>query len=356
MAGRRIHTLAGRVAAWQVAHGRHGLPWQGSRDPYRVWLSEIMLQQTQVDTVLGYYSRFLQRFPTVQSLAAASLDEVMPFWAGLGYYTRARNLHRCARMVMDDYGGQFPSSADDLLNLPGIGRSTAAAIAAFAFGERRSILDGNVKRVLCRVFGIEGDPASGPVEKKLWALAESIVHQAPASLDMTAYTQGLMDLGATRCTRGGKPLCELCPLRDDCHAQHHSRQAELPWRRARKALPEREKHFLIALSPQAVLLERQPSRGIWANLWSLPAQDDAGMVQALAGRIGAATPAVRLATLTHTFSHYRLQMHPWLLELPQQPLAEPSADSRWVAWQDIHEAALPAPVEKLLKALMPAAS
>lgn len=349
----RIRTLASQVATWQKAHGRHGLPWQGSRDPYRVWLSEIMLQQTQVDTVLRYYDRFLERFPTVQALGSASLDDVMPYWAGLGYYSRARNLHHCARAVVEDFGGRFPPTAAQLLALPGIGRSTAAAIAAFAFGERRSILDGNVKRVFCRVFGIEGDPTSGPVEKQLWALAENVVQAAPASLDMTAYTQGLMDLGATRCTRS-KPRCAECPLQEDCHARQHNLQAELPWRRVRKALPEREKHFLIAVSPQAVLLERQPARGIWANLWSLPSDEQVDTLHSLAGQFGATRPAVRLATLTHTFSHYRLHMHPWLLELPRLPLAEPCTGSRWVAWPELEETALPAPVDKLLKALMPA--
>src|SRR5690606_11842265 len=193
--------LAEKVVAWQTTSGRHHLPWQNTQDPYRVWLSEIMLQQTQVATVLGYYERFLERFPTVQDLAAAEQDEVMPYWAGLGYYARARNLHRCAREVMEKWGGRFPATAADLATLPGIGRSTACAIAAFCFGERSPIMDGNVKRVFTRYFGIYGPTQKKAVENTLWAKADEMVELAPADLDMAAYTQGLMDLVSQCCTR-----------------------------------------------------------------------------------------------------------------------------------------------------------
>ena len=202
--------FAPRIVAWQRQHGRHDLPWQNTRDPYRIWLSEIMLQQTQVATVIPYYERFLQRFPDVAALAAAAQEDVMPYWAGLGYYARARNLHRCAQEIARDWNGRFPPTAEAIATLPGIGRSTAAAIAAFAYGERSPILDGNVKRVFTRHFGIAGDPAKRETEQRLWALADAQVDAAPG-LDMAAYTQGLMDLGATLCTRG-KPACDRCPV------------------------------------------------------------------------------------------------------------------------------------------------
>ena len=222
-----------RIVAWQRLHGRHDLPWQNTRDPYRIWLSEIMLQQTQVATVIPYYERFLARFPDVAALAAAAQEDVMPYWAGLGYYARARNLHRCAQEIARDWQGRFPPTAEAIATLPGIGRSTAAAIAAFAYGERSPILDGNVKRVFTRHFGIAGDPSKREVEQRLWALADTQVEVAP-DLDMAAYTQGLMDLGATLCTRG-KPACDKCPVADTCVARREGRQAELPTpKRARR--------------------------------------------------------------------------------------------------------------------------
>lgn len=229
-------SFAQRVITWQREHGRHTLPWQNTHDPYRIWLSEIMLQQTQVATVIPYYERFLTRFPDVASLAAAPEAEIMEMWAGLGYYTRARNLHRCAQLVMSDWGGRFPGSARDIETLPGIGRSTAAAVAAFAYGERSPILDGNVRRVFARHFGIEGDPASRAVQDRLWLRAEAeLPAQDPVrereAEDMRAYTQGLMDLGATLCTRG-VPDCGRCPVRGTCVALREARQHELPTPRA----------------------------------------------------------------------------------------------------------------------------
>ena len=221
-----------RIVAWQRLRPPRS-PWQNTRDPYRIWLSEIMLQQTQVATVIPYYERFLARFPDVAALAAAAQEDVMPYWAGLGYYARARNLHRCAQEIARDWQGRFPPTAEAIATLPGIGRSTAAAIAAFAYGERSPILDGNVKRVFTRHFGIAGDPSKREVEQRLWALADTQVEVAP-DLDMAAYTQGLMDLGATLCTRG-KPACDKCPVADTCVARREGRQAELPTpRRARR--------------------------------------------------------------------------------------------------------------------------
>src|SRR5690606_35431280 len=207
-----------RIVAWQRSHGRHGLPWQGTQDPYRIWLSEIMLQQTQVATVIPYYQRFLERFPDVAALAQATQDEVMPYWAGLGYYARARNLHRCAQEICQNWNGSFPPSADEIMQLPGIGRSTAAAIAAFAYGQRSPIMDGNVKRVFTRYFGIFGDPAVRATEKSLWETAQAVVDAAAPDLDMTAYTQGLMDLGSSHCARS-RPDCPACPLAAHCYAR-----------------------------------------------------------------------------------------------------------------------------------------
>ncbi|WP_057110344.1 A/G-specific adenine glycosylase, partial [Bordetella pertussis] len=244
--------FASRITAWQARHGRHDLPWQNTRDPYRIWLSEIMLQQTQVATVIPYYQRFLERFPDVAALAAARQEDVMPYWAGLGYYARARNLHRCAQEIMQRCVGRFPPRAEEIATLPGIGRSTAAAIAAFAYGERSPIMDGNVKRVFTRHFGIEGDPARRAVEQQLWALAAAQVQAAP-DLDMPGYTQGLMDLGATLCTRG-KPACERCPVAQSCIARRDGRQAELPTPKARKAIPERSTAMLVLHGPDGILL------------------------------------------------------------------------------------------------------
>ena len=262
--------LAAQVVRWQRRHGRHGLPWQGTRDPYRVWLSEVMLQQTQVSTVLDYYPRFLARFPSVQALAAAPLDDVLALWSGLGYYSRARHLHQCAQQVVAVHGGAFPASSAALATLPGVGRSTAAAIAAFCFGERAAILDGNVKRVLTRVLGFDGDLALAAEERRLWAAAESLL---PARA-VDVYTQGLMDLGATLCKRA-RPDCPRCPFADDCVANRDGRQAELPAARPRKALPERATVMLVLWHGGEILLLKRPPTGIWGGLWSLPESDSA---------------------------------------------------------------------------------
>ena len=231
--------FADRLVAWQKAAGRHDLPWQKTRDPYRIWLSEIMLQQTQVATVIPYFQRFLARFPTLQALAEASPDVVSAHWAGLGYYARARNLHRCARQIVAVHAGKFPESTAELTALPGIGRSTAAAIAVFAFGRRAAILDGNVKRILCRCFGIAGNPGQAAVDRELWALTERLLPEG----DCEAYTQGLMDLGATVCTRS-RPRCGDCPLGESCRARLEGRQSELPTARPRVKLPERRTTFV----------------------------------------------------------------------------------------------------------------
>ncbi|HJW12312.1 MAG TPA: A/G-specific adenine glycosylase, partial [Albitalea sp.] len=247
---------------WQRTHGRHALPWQNTRDPYRVWLSEIMLQQTQVATVLAYYERFLQRFPDVATLAAAPLDEVFALWSGLGYYSRARNLHRCAQAVVAEHGGRFPPSSAQLANLPGIGRSTAAAIAAFCFGERVAILDGNVKRVLTRVLGFDGDLAVAAQERALWELATGLLPQR----GIEAYTQGLMDLGATLCVARA-PQCDACPLRADCIAARDGTQQNYPVK-SRKLKRGRREHLWLWLRWRDELwLTQRPDTGVWAGLW-----------------------------------------------------------------------------------------
>jgi len=304
----RIPTLSDfsvRLIAWQREHGRHDLPWQNTRDPYRIWLSEIMLQQTQVSTVIPYYARFLARFPDVAALAAAPADDVMTLWAGLGYYTRARNLHRCAQVVVEQHGGRFPESVEALAELPGIGRSTAAAIASFAFGARATILDGNVKRVLARVFGVEGFPGEKKVENGMWLLAESLLPVNATDDDISAYTQGLMDFGATLCARG-KPDCVRCPFAVDCVANVTGRQRELPAARPKKTVPTRRTWMLLLRDGDTVMLEKRPPSGIWGGLWSLPeAADEAALVQ-LARDFGATADVSPLAPLTHVFTHFRL--------------------------------------------------
>lgn len=341
--------FAHRLCAWQREHGRHDLPWQSS-DPYRVWLSEIMLQQTQVDTVIPYYGRFLARFPDVASLAAAPVEDVMALWSGLGYYARARNLHRAARTVMDTHGGVFPRTAAGLAALPGIGRSTAAAIAAFAHGERAAILDGNVKRVLCRIFGVDGYPGDKAVETRLWALADSLLPEH----DIERYTQAQMDLGATVCTRA-RPACARCPFHDDCVARREHRIAELPTPRPRKTVPQRSARYAVIMHEGAVLLERRPPAGIWGGLLALPEIPPEAEAPAAwsSARFGLApSAAVPLAPLTHAFTHFVLTLQPVLMQIhtPPRALADGAA-LHWLALEARRDAALPAPVRRILDAL-----
>ncbi len=343
-----LDRFAGTVAQWQRQSGRHGLPWQGSRDPYRIWLSEIMLQQTQVSTVIGYYERFLQRFPTVQALAQASQDEVMPYWAGLGYYARARNLHRCAVEVCSRWHGAFPPDASDIMQLPGIGRSTAAAIAAFAYGKRSPIMDGNVKRVFTRYFGIFGDPAARATENVLWETAQAVLDAAPSGLDMTAYTQGLMDLGSGLCNRG-KPDCGACPLAAQCYARLESRQAELPAPKKKKQSEQRQCAMLILQRGDRILLEQRPSPGIWGGLWSLPQYDDADSLRAACSGMGvAALQENKMAGLQHVFSHFKLHIEPWHVVANAPAMAEPGTGQAWISVDELAATALPAPVRKIL--------
>ncbi|UYO94236.1 A/G-specific adenine glycosylase [Pollutimonas sp. M17] len=347
----RLDAFAGTIVDWQKRHGRHHLPWQGTRDPYKIWLSEIMLQQTQVATVIGYYERFLSRFPDIASLAAASQEDVMPYWAGLGYYARARNLHRCAQVLCRDWGGAFPESSADIATLPGIGRSTAAAIAAFAHGERSPIMDGNVKRVFTRYFGIEGVTSERVTEQLLWRTAEAALADADAALDMAAYTQGLMDLGSQRCTRSS-PDCPLCPLQAHCYAHAHSRQGELPAPRKKKASPERQCKMLILASSDAILLEQRPPSGIWGGLWSLPEYEDERALATACSNWGLSPEEARkMAGLVHVFSHFRLHIEPWYLRAGAPVVAEPAPGQAWIPINELSATALPAPVKKILDGL-----
>lgn len=337
--------FAARLIAWQQAHGRHDLPWQNTRDPYRIWVSEIMLQQTQVNTVIPYFERFTARFPDLQSLAQAQEDEVLAHWSGLGYYSRARNLHRAARVVMVTHGGTFPRDPALIEQLPGIGRSTAAAIAAFAHGARCAILDGNVKRVLARYCAIDGYPGSKPVEERLWREAERLLPKD----DIAAYTQGIMDLGATLCTRG-KARCGECPVAAGCKARAAQRVDELPSPRPRRALPERETAMLILLRGRDVLLEKRPPGGIWGGLWSFPeAGVDEDSVAVARARYGVyAGKEQRLPDLAHTFTHFRLNISPRVLTGCTHPQAAREPGLMWISIEDALDAALPAPIKKLL--------
>jgi A/G-specific adenine glycosylase len=324
---------------WQKSHGRHGLPWQQpghAHDPYCIWLSEIMLQQTQVATVIPYYERFLARFPHLASLAAAPTDEVMALWSGLGYYARARNLQRAAQEIVNRHDGRFPRRIEDIEALPGIGRSTAAAIAVFAFGARAAILDGNVRRVLARCFGVEGFPGEKAVEAHLWALAESLL----PGRDLVAYTQGLMDLGATLCTRT-KPACAACPLAAQCVAHRENRSAALPTPRAKRTVPQRAVTLLVLRRRGRVLLEQRPPHGIWGGLLSLPELPEGELPRRYAG-------AVPLPVLRHAFTHFRLDITPLLCKVSPGGTAP---EGVWLSLKQLDEAPLPAPIRKILESL-----
>ncbi|MES2739493.1 MAG: A/G-specific adenine glycosylase [Pseudomonadota bacterium] len=344
------------VIAWQKQHGRHVLPWQNTRDAYLIWLSEIMLQQTQVAAVLEYYARFLRRFPTLRELAAAPVEEVMAQWSGLGYYTRARNLHKCAQTVVARYDGVFPTDPALLAELPGIGRSTAAAIAAFSGGVRAAIMDGNVKRVFARVFGIDAYPGEKRVEQALWLRAEALLPDT----GIEAYTQGLMDLGATLCTRSS-PDCPRCPLATRCVALATDRVKELPVRKPKKTSPEKHATMLVLIDRGQVLLELRPASGIWGGLLSLPELDGhtaAGALPVAAADDAALSLAVRpfgeleshqrLLPLTHVFTHYKLHIAPYRITLASRRELGGEGRHRWVDQDGLSAAALPAPVKKLL--------
>ena len=330
--------FAQKLIPWQRRHGRHGLPWQGTRDPYRIWLSEVMLQQTQVAAVIPYYERFLARFPDFAALAVASEDEVLRLWSGLGYYARGRNLLRAAQEVAR--AGRFPDTFEEIQALPGVGPSTAAAIAAFAFGRRAAILDGNVKRVLARRFGIEGDKAQ-------WALAEKLL---PAR-GVETYTQALMDLGATVCTRT-RPACERCPVAKECVARLENRIGELPAARKRKPLPLKRATWLVLLHKGSVLLERRPGTGIWGGLWVFPEGEEEGASAYCERNFSCRIARTqRLPLIEHGFTHFRLNIQPIRCNV-RKLLPRAEAPGRiWLDVGDAARAAVPAPVRKLLLGL-----
>jgi len=341
-------SFAARIITWQRTHGRHDLPWQNTRDPYRIWLSEIMLQQTQVAAVTPYYLRFVAAFPDVAALARAPVDAVLTHWSGLGYYRRAHHLHAAANAIMVTHGGRFPRDAATLATLPGVGRSTAAAISAFAFGAREPILDGNVKRVVARHRGIAGWPGAPKVEAALWRAAEDAL---PAR-DIEAYTQGLMDLGATVCVRAN-PHCDACPVAVDCVARTEGRIAELPSPRPRKVLPQRAIRVLLIERGGEILFEKRPPLGIWGGLWSLPeCALDEDVRTAVHARFGAQVELRdALPSIAHGFTHFALTLHPQRVSAARWPTRAEAPGRMWLTPADAHNAALPAPIKKLLRSL-----
>jgi A/G-specific adenine glycosylase len=343
-----IPDFAEKVITWHDRAGRKDLPWQVDPTPYRVWVSEIMLQQTQVGTVIGYFDRFMERFPDVVSLAAASLDEVLHLWSGLGYYARARNLHRAARLIRDEYVGRFPEDLASVQALPGVGRSTAGAILTLACGQSHPILDGNVKRVLARVFAVEGWAGAGTVLKRLWALAEELMPtQRPA-----AYTQGMMDLGATLCARAAPRCCE-CPLAGDCKAYRQGRVTEFPRPRPRRENPVRRVQMLILVDDAArVLLERRPPAGVWGGLWSLPeCPETESPTTWVRQHLGLEADLVEIRPVRrHTFTHFRLDMIP--VHLRASMGKKGVAEDPDVAWYDLRapeNLGLAAPVAAIIR-------
>ena len=342
--------IASRLIHWHHNHGRHHLPWKQNRDPYAVWLSEIMLQQTQVNTVIPYYTRFMQAFPAITSLAQAPLDDVLALWSGLGYYSRARNLHLAAQKIEQNHHGQFPAARTVIQQLPGIGRSTAAAIAVFAFGQQEAILDGNVKRIFARFFGISGYPGEMRVQNLLWKKAEESLPVDHSSSAIETYTQALMDLGATVCTRR-TPRCKSCPLQSQCVAFQEQLTDQLPTAKPRKALPQKETVFLLLLQQQKLLLQKRATSGIWGALWCPPeiatGVDAADYCQHHLG-IQVKQQPIELPALDHQFTHFKLRIHPRLLHVVSDSrITEP--ESIWINPADALEQGIPAPVRKLLK-------
>lgn len=366
--------FANAVIAWQKLYGRHDLPWQTkpnqTADPYAIWVSEIMLQQTQVAAVIGYYSNFMRRFPTIAALANASQIEVLQSWSGLGYYSRARNLHAAAQKIVADFNSAFPKNFDDILSLPGIGRSTAAAISTFALNAPQPILDGNVKRVMARHFNIAGYTSSPKIAQQLWQIAE---RENPGQLNQTnsnqansnqtntnqtnlthaasaiAYTQGLMDLGATLCTCS-KPKCATCPVNATCAAFKLGLVHSLPTPKPRKILPEKSTTMLVFMSNNQVLLEKRPQSGIWAGLWSFPEIDTHDIASEVAtSRFGLKVAAeVSLPIVNHAFTHFKLQITPQALRITNLALQLNQSNCIWLPIDDAIAAAIPTPIRTIL--------
>jgi len=341
-----MSSFADRVLQWFDQHGRKDLPWQQDINPYRVWVSEIMLQQTQVQTVIPYYERFMQSFPDLASLANAEIDAVLQHWSGLGYYARARNLHRAAQVVRDQHSDLFPATFDDVVSLPGIGRSTAGAILALAHDQRHAILDGNVKRVLARHDAIAGWPGKNAVANKLWALAEANTPEQRVA----AYTQAIMDLGATLCTRS-KPTCEACPVAASCEARLANAVDKYPGHKPKKVKPLRQTTMVMAIRDDEIYLERRPPSGIWGGLWSLPEVDS---VTEWCGQMlnGLTGEAEQRETLRHSFSHYDLDIQPVVVRVAavSRKVAD-TPDATWHPLYDEPPGGMAAPVQKLINTL-----
>jgi A/G-specific adenine glycosylase len=344
--------FAQRLLVWFDVHGRHSLPWQTDTTPYRVWVSEVMLQQTQVATVIPYYERFIREFPDIRSLAEAPLDEVLHQWTGLGYYARARNLQACAQAIIAEHSGIFPDTLEAVSALPGIGRSTAGAILAISRGQRHPILDGNVKRVLARVFGIAGDPSSSSVVASLWDRAEACT---PATR-VGDYTQAIMDLGATLCTRT-RPACTVCPMNDGCIAALEGRQGELPGIKQKRFRPSREATLLIAQrgvsTSSSVLVERRPTSGLWGGLWAPPQfESENAAIEWCTKKIGSAkVDAATLAPIDHAFTHFDLRLNPLRVRCQLTSQVREDGDLLWYRLQAPPRIGLPQPIAQLFERL-----
>lgn len=342
--------ISQKLLKWYDKYGRQDLPWRSAISPYRVWLSEIMLQQTQVKTVIDYFNRFISKFPTVNELANADEDEILHLWTGLGYYSRARNLHKTAKIIHERYQGQFPNTIAELIALPGIGRSTAGAITAIAFNLAEPIMDGNVKRVLTRLLALEDWPGSSEMSKKLWGHAEKFTPKKRAG----DYTQAIMDLGATICTRS-QPKCESCPIKTDCLANQLNLTAKIPARKIKKAIPEKSTMMLIIKNPDnAILLEKRPPVGIWGGLWCLPVCDMNENIESYCGKNYALQVELieSLTPFRHTFSHYHLTIHPILLQASTHTYALQEAKPLlWYAATNSKNLGFAAPVKKLLESI-----
>ncbi|MBL6691258.1 MAG: A/G-specific adenine glycosylase [Pseudomonadales bacterium] len=336
--------FAERLLAWFGEHGRKDLPWQQDKQPYKVWVSEIMLQQTQVTTVIPYYERFMQVFPTVDELAAATQDEVLHQWTGLGYYARARNLHKTAQIVMRDFNGEFPGTQEELESLPGIGRSTAAAIIAICTNQRAAILDGNVKRVLARVFGIGGWPGQTATLKALWEKAELLTPDQRVA----DYTQAIMDLGAMICTRS-KPQCNACPFSGECHAKNSDSIAQFPGKKPKKEKPVRATTMLVIECDGEILLEQRESSGLWGGLWSFPESDDPDSYLEAAGLD--AHSRIPLTPFRHSFTHYHLDISPLHIHVKVPNRVSDSDRTCWYNLETPQSIGLTRPVTRLLDAL-----
>lgn len=343
-------TIATILIHWQQKHGRHDLPWQSTKNPYLIWVSEIMLQQTQVKTVIPFYQRFIQAFPTVSSLAEADLNDVLALWSGLGYYTRCRNLHKAACVIVDHHQGIFPHTAVEIQKLPGVGQTTAAAIAAFAYGEVCTILDGNVKRVLARYFGINGYPGSRTTQQQLWEKAEAMLPQKNTRKNMPIYTQALMDLGAMICTRHA-PQCNQCPLRSQCTAFLERRVSELPTPKPKKNLPSKETVFLLLNYHGKILFEKRVNKGIWEELWCLPeAQKVSNYQNYCAQSLGIEAICIdQLSSpIDHSFTHFKLKMYTQQLQVKRIIQQNNLALVNWVTVDEAFKLAIPTAIRKIL--------